>query len=113
MKKTSKPQPQIALKDASADLSRGRASENPVIVGIGTSAGGLGALEEFFVHLPVSPNIAFVIVQHLDPTHKSIMPELLQRSTLMKVTEASNRMKVKPNNVYVIPPNRDLSMLHG
>lgn len=85
----------------------------PVIVGIGASAGGLEALEDFFSHVPVACNIAFVVIQHLDPTHKGIMPELLQRTTPMTVTQADNHMKVQPNCVYVIPPNKDLSILNG
>ncbi|ABM03617.1 MCP methyltransferase, CheR-type [Psychromonas ingrahamii 37] len=85
----------------------------PVIVGIGASAGGFEALEEFFSHVLTPCNIAFVVIQHLDPTHKGIMPELLQRDTTMKVKQACNNMKVKPNCVYVIPPDKDLSVLHG
>jgi chemotaxis protein methyltransferase CheR/two-component system CheB/CheR fusion protein len=98
---------------ASGDVGQSVAKINLPIIGIGASAGGLEALEEFFSHVPASPGVAFVVIQHLDPTHKGIMPELLQRSTLMKVTQAGNRMKVKPNCVYVIPPNKDLSILHG
>jgi chemotaxis protein methyltransferase CheR/two-component system CheB/CheR fusion protein len=85
----------------------------PPIVGIGASAGGLEALEVFFSHVPATCGIAFIVIQHLDPTRKGIMPELLQRITPMKVRQASNRMKVKSNCVYVIPPNKDLSILHG
>ena len=83
------------------------------IVGIGASAGGLEALEQFLRHTPENSGMAFVIIQHLDPTHKGIMPELLQRATPMEVFQAKERMKVKPNCVYVIPPNKDLSILHG
>ena len=83
------------------------------IVAIGASAGGLEALERFLAHVPTDSGMAFVVVQHLDPTHKGMMPELLQRATPMPVTQARNRMKVKPDSVYVIPPNRDLSILHG
>jgi two-component system CheB/CheR fusion protein len=83
------------------------------IVGIGASAGGLEALEQFLRHVPEGSDMAFVIVQHLDPTHKGIMPELLQRATGMEVFQVRDRMKVKPNCVYVIPPNRDLSILQG
>ena len=87
---------------------------NPLcIVGIGASAGGLEALEDFFSHVPTASNIAFVVIQHLDPTHKDIMHELLQRTTSMKVTQAQNHIKVKPNCVYLIPPNKDLSILNG
>ena len=83
------------------------------IVGIGASAGGLEALEQFLRHVPDGSGLAFVIVQHLDPTHKGIMPELLQRFTPMKVSQVRDRMKVKPGGVYVIPPNKDMTILHG
>ncbi|MDD2309835.1 MAG: chemotaxis protein CheB [Desulfuromonadaceae bacterium] len=83
------------------------------IVGIGASAGGLEALEQFLRHVTENCGIAFVIVQHLDPTHKGIMPELLQRVTAMEVFQVRDRMKVKPSCVYVIPPNKDMSILHG
>ncbi|OGU13064.1 MAG: chemotaxis protein CheB [Geobacteraceae bacterium GWC2_53_11] len=83
------------------------------IVGIGASAGGLEALEQFLGNVPDKCGMAFVIVQHLDPTHKGIMAELLQRTTGMKVVQVKDRMKVEPDCVYVIPPNRDMSILHG
>lgn len=83
------------------------------IVGIGASAGGLEALEHFLGHVPAGSGMAFVVIQHLDPTHKGMMPELLQRATAMPVVQAGSRMKVKPDCVYVIPPNKDLSILHG
>ena len=57
--------------------------------------------------------MAFVIVQHLDPTRKGIMPELLQRTTGMKVIQVKDRTPVQPDCVYVIPPNKDMSILHG
>lgn len=83
------------------------------IVGIGASAGGLEALEQFFGNMPTDSGMAFVVIQHLDPTHVGIMPELLQRITKMKVLQATDRLKVKPNCVYVIPPNKSLSILNG
>jgi chemotaxis response regulator CheB len=83
------------------------------IVAIGASAGGLEALEAFFTHVPADCGLAFVVIQHLDPLHKGMMPELLQRATPMPVAQVRNRMKVEPGCVYVIPPNRDLSILHG
>ena len=83
------------------------------IVGIGASAGGLEALELFLKHVPEKSGLAFVIVQHLDPTHKGIMPELLQRATSMEVFQVRDRMRVRPECVYVIPPNKDMSILHG
>jgi two-component system CheB/CheR fusion protein len=83
------------------------------ILGIGASAGGLEALEHFLSHVPKNSGMAFVIVQHLDPTRKGIMPELLQRATGMKVMQVKDRTPVQPNCVYVIPPNKDMSILHG
>ena len=83
------------------------------IVGIGASAGGLEALEQFFANMPKDNGMAFVVIQHLDPTHVGIMPELLQRITDMKVLQASDGLKVKPNAVYVIPPNKSMSLLNG
>ncbi len=83
------------------------------VAGIGASAGGLEALEQFLGHVPEKCGVAFVVVQHLDPTHKGIMTELLQRITPMEVFQAKDRMKVRPDCVYVIPPNKDMSILHG
>jgi two-component system CheB/CheR fusion protein len=81
------------------------------IVGIGASAGGLEALEQFLGHMPPACGLAFVVVQHLHPTHKGMMVELLQRVTSLPVVQIEDRMKVEPGHVYVIPPDRDLSML--
>ncbi len=83
------------------------------IVGIGASAGGLEALEQFMNCVPAGSGMAFVIVQHLDPTRKALMAELLQRSTPMKVVQVKDRTRVHPDCVYVIPPNKDMSILHG
>ncbi len=83
------------------------------IVGVGASAGGLKALEAFLRHVPAQCGMAFVVVQHLDPTRKGMLPELLQRATSMSVVQIKDRTRVEPNRVYVIPPNRDLSILHG
>ena len=74
------------------------------IVGIGASAGGLEALEQFFANMPSETGLAFVVIQHLDPTHVGILPELLQRVTAMDVQQASDGLLVKPDSVYVIPP---------
>jgi two-component system CheB/CheR fusion protein len=91
------------------------AEPNPAfpIVGIGASAGGLEALESFFHHLPDKSGLAFVVVQHLDPNYKGMLVELLARATPMKVLQAKDRLRVESGRVYVIPPNKDLSILHG
>jgi two-component system, chemotaxis family, CheB/CheR fusion protein len=83
------------------------------IVGIGASAGGLEALDLFLRNVPPASGMAFVIVQHLEPTQKDFMVELLQRSTAMKVTQVKERTVVHPDCVYVIPPNKEMSILHG
>jgi two-component system CheB/CheR fusion protein len=83
------------------------------IVGIGASAGGLEASEQLFRKVPPDSGMAFVLVSHLDPSHASILTEILQRTTTMPVVEAQDQMKVTPNSVYVIPPNRDMAIFHG
>lgn len=85
------------------------------IVGIGASAGGLAAFEEFFRALPAGPEVgmAFVLVQHLAPNHPSILAELIKRYTALPVFEVTDGMAVQCNAIYVIPPNRDLAVLNG
>jgi two-component system, chemotaxis family, CheB/CheR fusion protein len=85
------------------------------IVGIGASAGGLGAFEAFFSGMPADadPGMAFVLVQHLAPDHKSILSELIRRSTRMQVFEVEDGMEVAPNCAYIIPPGRDMAFLNG
>jgi len=85
------------------------------IVGIGASAGGLAAFEAFFSGMPGSrdPGMAFVLVQHLAPDHKSILSELIQRYTRMQVFEVADGMVVQPNCAYIIPPNRDMAYFNG
>ena len=83
------------------------------IVGIGASAGGLEALEQFFDNMPFDSGMAFVIIQHLDPTHEGIMVELLQRITKMKVNKVTDHLLVNPNQVYVIPPNKSMTLYNG
>ncbi|HUG03335.1 MAG TPA: chemotaxis protein CheB [Steroidobacteraceae bacterium] len=81
------------------------------IVGIGASAGGLAPLEQFLGHVPPKSGLAYVVVQHLDPTQKALLAELLQRVTGMRVHEAIRNMHVEPDCVYVIPPNAELSVV--
>ncbi len=78
------------------------------VVGIGASAGGLDPICEFLVSVPPASGFAYVVVQHLDPTHKAMLPELLQRVTRMPVHEIEDGMPVEADHVYVIPPGRDL-----
>src|ERR1700733_3023625 len=84
------------------------------IVGIGGSAGGLAAFEEFFSGVPPADSgMAFVLVQHLAPDHESILADLIRRYTRMEVLEVTQGMVVKPNCVYVIPPNRNMALANG
>ena len=83
------------------------------IVGMGGSAGGFEAFEEFFSNVPADSGIAFVLIMHLDPTKKGSLPELVQRFTSMPVQQARDDMRVEPDHVYVIPPNKDIIIEHG
>jgi two-component system CheB/CheR fusion protein len=85
------------------------------IVGIGASAGGLAAFEAFFSAIPADTDtgMAFVVVQHLAPDHKSILVDLIKRYTRMQVFEVEDGMAVRPNCTYIIPPNRDMAFLNG
>lgn len=82
------------------------------IVAIGASAGGLEALQQFFKAMPSDQELAFIVVIHLDPNHTSLMPELLQKQTSFEVVQIANGMPVEPNRIYVIPPNKSLSIFN-
>src|SRR5690554_6801293 len=81
------------------------------IVGIGASAGGLAALESFLAAVPPDSGMAYVVVQHLDPTQKTLLAELLQRITPMPVREAEQGMPIEPDAVFVIPPDTELRVV--
>jgi len=83
------------------------------IVGIGASAGGLEAFEQFLSNVPENSGMAYVVIQHLDPTQKGMLPELLQRISKMNVFQVKDRTTIKPDCIYVIPPNKTMSILNG
>ena len=83
------------------------------IVGIGASAGGLEAFELFFKTMPADSGMAFVLIPHLDPGHASMLSEILQRNTTMPVHEAEDQTSIRPDHVYIIPPNKDMAIFHG
>jgi len=83
------------------------------IVGLGASAGGLEALETFFLHMPPQAGVAFVIIQHLSPKHKSILGEILKRDTQMKVMEVQDGMAVESDCVYFNPPDKEVAIFNG
>ncbi len=100
-------------KSRSAGIPDVHPAETFAIVGVGASAGGLEAFEEFFKHVTNDSGMAYVLVQHLDPDHPSMLTEILQRATGMPVTEAKDQLAVKPGNVYIIPPNRSMVIFNG
>ena len=83
------------------------------VVGVGASAGGLEALQQLFSHMPPHPGLAFVVVQHLSPDFKSLMPELLGRATTMPVVSANHDLVLEPNKVYVLAPGISLAVRDG
>lgn len=83
------------------------------IVALGASAGGLEAFEQFFRALSTDTGMAFILAPHLDPDHASLLTEILQRCTDMSVQEVQDQTLVQPNQVYVMPPNRDMTIFHG
>jgi two-component system, chemotaxis family, CheB/CheR fusion protein len=110
--------------DAPAEKLRPRSSPPPVdpeigedldvrcpIVGVGASAGGLEAFTQLLKHLPTDTGMAFVLIQHLDPTHASLLTELLAKATSMPVTEVQDGMEVMPDRVYIIPPNTEMVLV--
>ncbi len=82
-------------------------------VGIGASAGGLEAIEELFSRMPTDSGLAFIVIQHLSPDYKSLMVELLSKKTKIPVHRSVDGMEVKPNNIYMIPPKKNLTIFHG
>jgi len=84
-----------------------------LVVGLGASAGGIQALKEFFKRVPENSGIAYVVILHMSPQHESKLAEILQVVTTIPVTQVSERVKVQPDHVYVIPPNQNLAMADG
>src|ERR1044072_7955840 len=78
---------------------------NFFIVGIGASAGGIQALQEFFEKVPANSGMAYVVILHLSPDHDSRLAEVLQGTTRMNVSQVTEKTHIEPNHVYVVPPN--------
>lgn len=85
----------------------------PLIIGIGASAGGLEALQQFFSCMPPNSGLSFVVVQHLSPDYKSLMADILGKHTEMAVYQAENDMTVEPDTVYLIPPKKFITIKNG
>ncbi|MEM8489632.1 MAG: chemotaxis protein CheB [Pseudomonadota bacterium] len=103
-------------KGAAAKKRTSKASatpNKPWVIGIGASAGGLGALKEFFDNVTDDCRLSFIIVQHLSPDYKSLMADLLQKNTGLPIHEAKSNMRVVPGNVYLIPPKKNMTIHAG
>src|SRR5438270_6506881 len=109
------PGPPSAEPSAVAEQPAPRATERPKfpVVGIGASAGGFEAFNQLLQHLPARTGMAFVLVQHLDPTHASSLGDLLGKASRMPVRQVTEGTVVEVDHVYVIPPNTTLVLEHG
>src|SRR3954467_4721108 len=87
--------------------------EGFLIVGIGASAGGIQALKEFFEHVPADSGIAYVVILHLSPDHDSQLAQVLQAATPIPVEKVTEKVKVQPDHIYVVPPNQHLVIEDG
>ncbi len=111
--------PQVRRPSPKPGAAESRPSSKPrttrpvAIVGIGGSAGSLESFREFFAYMPPDSGMAFVLIPHLDPTHKGMMPEIIARFTSMPVTEARDELLICANSVYIIPPNKSMQVARG
>jgi two-component system, chemotaxis family, CheB/CheR fusion protein len=97
--------------DPGSDRAQKAGPEGPTVVGIGASAGGLDALRRFFSDLPERTGLAYVVVVHLHPEHESHLAELLQPAVSFPVQQVTETLALEPDQVYVIPPNRNLDTI--
>ena len=94
----------------SGEMCREERKDLPLIVGIGASAGGLEALQQFFQHMPGNSGLSFVVIQHLSPDYRSLMADILGKHTEMTVLQAENGMEIHPDTVYLIPPKKKMTL---
>jgi two-component system CheB/CheR fusion protein len=98
---------------AQSSATAGEESASFPVVGIGASAGGLGAFQSFLSNTPSDSGLAFVLVQHLSPDRESNLVEIAERHTEMEVSETEDAVEILPNRVYIIPPGKDLDLMGG
>ena len=103
-------QPESTAKEEAVEEQQDKNQELFPIVGIGASAGGLEAFTQLLKHLPIDTGMGFVLIQHLSPDHKSLLSEILARTTQMPVIEVQDCMLVEPNHIYIIPPNSKMTL---
>ena len=100
------------MKETEEKITAGTQSSS-IVIGIGASAGGLEALQQFFSYMPPNSGLSFVVVQHLSPDYKSLMADILGKHTEMSVYQAENHMAVEPDTVYLIPPKKYMTIKDG
>lgn len=83
------------------------------VIGLGASAGGLKALKSFFKEVPIDSGMAFIVVVHMTPNQPSMMPDLIDKVARIPVSSAKDGQAIEPNNAYVIPPNKEISLFKG
>jgi len=102
------------VNQTKSPVLKGPDKENIVpVVGIGSSAGGLDAIEKFLSGISVSSGIEFVLIQHLSSGEKSLLEDLLKQYTEMKIFVIGNGIEIKPNCVYLTPPDKNIGIMHG
>lgn len=102
------------LPDAASEIHDVHPLDGPFpVVGVGASAGGLEAFTELLANLPDDTGMAFVLVQHLDPRHESNLVQLLSKATRTPIVEATQDLAVRPDHIYVIPPNTTMTIASG
>lgn len=100
-------------KQPGMDERLNKTDDEFIIAGLGASAGGIQAFQEFFLQVPLNSGIAYVVILHLSPDHDSRLAQVLQTTTKMPVTQVNEKVRVEPDNVYVVPPNQHLTMQDG
>ena len=101
------------MSTGTAALSSTNVEQSPLVIGIGASAGGLEALQQFFSCMPPNSGLSFVVVQHLSPDYKSLMADILSKHTEMQVYQAENDMAIEADTVYLIPPKKFMTIKGG
>ena len=103
----------MAVVNGADAVNQSSQKGEPLIIGIGASAGGLEALQQFFQHMPSNSGLSFVVVQHLSPDYRSLMADILGKHTEMKVMQAENETSIHKNTVYLIPPKNNMTLKGG
>src|ERR1043165_6634972 len=102
-------------KEIAAIFGDGKPGDGPnfLVVGIGASAGGIGALRDFFAHVKKDSGIAYVVILHLSPDHDSKLAEVIQSVTKIPVRQVTKKTRIEADHVYVVPPNKSLDIDDG